>query len=158
MRTIGLWSADLHKIEQLQRADRWQESGEMLGRAARRLEQAGAEFLVLCSNTMHKVAAQIEVAVRIPLLHIADATAERIREAGLSRVALLGSCFTMEPEFYRGRLQEKHALEVLPRPRAIGKSFIGSSTKSCASDVCSKGPGPSTGGCSRTGSSGEPGG
>ncbi len=74
---ILLWSVDFHEIEQLQRADRWWESGEILGRAAQRLERAGAEFLVLCTNTMHKVAAQIEAAVRIPLLHIAYATAER---------------------------------------------------------------------------------
>jgi aspartate racemase len=77
------------------------------------VERAGAEFLVLCTNTMHKVAPQIEASVGIPLLHIADATAGRVKAAGLRRIGLLGTRFTMEEDFYRGRLEERHGLEVL---------------------------------------------
>jgi aspartate racemase len=109
---ILLYSVDFHEIEQLQQAGRWEESGELLSNAARALQSAGAEFLVLCTNTMHRVAPQVETHVSIPLLHIADATAERISFAGLRRVGLLGTRFTMEQEFYRGRLEERYGLEV----------------------------------------------
>jgi aspartate racemase len=113
---IVLHSVDFHEIEQLQHAGRWPEAGETLAGAARSLEGAGADFLVLCTNTMHRVAPQIEEAVTIPLLHIADATAVRIKAAGLQRVGLLGTRFTMEQEFYRGRLETRHDLEVLVPP------------------------------------------
>jgi aspartate racemase len=113
---IVLHSVDFHEIEQLQHAGRWPEAGETLAGAARSLEGAGADFLVLCTNTMHRVAPQIEEAVTIPLLHIADATAVRIKAAGLQRVGLLGTRFTMEQEFYRGRLENRHGLEVLVPP------------------------------------------
>ncbi len=102
---ILLYSVDFHEIEKLQQADRWDESGELLAKAAGCLERAGAEFLVLCSNTMHKVVSQIEAAASIPLLHIADATAERILSAGIGNVGLLGTSFTMEETFYRERLE-----------------------------------------------------
>jgi aspartate racemase len=84
-----------------------------LSTAARQIEAAGADFLVLCTNTMHRVAPQIETAIQIPLLHIADATAEAIKQRGLHTVGLLGTRFTMEQEFYAGRLREKHGLQVL---------------------------------------------
>jgi aspartate racemase len=107
-----LLSVDFQEIEVLQHQGRWAELGQMLGREARIIEEAGADFLVLCTNTMHLVAPAIEAAVQIPLLHIADATAHRIRAAGLTRVGLLGTRFTMEEAFYRERLQERHGLVV----------------------------------------------
>ncbi len=110
---VVLYSVDFHEIEQLQHAGDWVRAGALLADAARALESAGADFLVLCTNTMHKVAATIEGAVSIPLLHIADATAGEIRQAGLSTVGLLGTRFTMEQDFYRERLQRGHGLSVL---------------------------------------------
>jgi len=108
-----LYSVDFHDIERLQRAGEWEAAGRLLVEAARSLQAAGAEFLVLCTNTMHKVASAIEAAVRIPLLHIADPTALKIREAGYSKVGLLGTRFTMEQGFYIDRLQGCHGLQVL---------------------------------------------
>jgi aspartate racemase len=108
-----LYSVDFHEIERLQHAGSWEAAGELLAEAARRLELAGADLLVLCTNTMHKVAAAIEAAVAIPLFHIADPTAAEIKQAGFSTVGLLGTRFTMEQEFYRDRLQERHGLRVL---------------------------------------------
>jgi len=110
---LVLYSLDFHEIEQLQRSGDWQRAGALLGEAAVSLERAGAEFLVLCTNTMHKVADAIEQAVGIPLLHIADPTAEAIRAAGLQRVGLLGTRFTMEQPFYRERLENRHGIQVL---------------------------------------------
>ena len=110
---IVLYSVDFHEVEQLQHGGDWMAAGALLAKAAQALESAGADFLVLCTNTMHKVAPAIEAAVRIPLLHIADPTAEEIRKAGLSTVGLLGTRFTMEQEFYKDRLRERHGLKVL---------------------------------------------
>ena len=110
---ILLYSVDFHDIERLQHVGRWEEAGELLSNAARTLESASAGFLILCTNTMHRVAPQIEASVSIPLLHIADATAESISSSGLTRVGLLGTRFTMEQDFYRGRLEERHGLEVV---------------------------------------------
>jgi len=107
-----LFSVDFHEIEQLQHAGEWEKAGEVLAQAASALERAGAEGLVICTNTMHKVAAQVQSAVSIPLLHIADPTAAAIKAAGLTRIGLLGTRFTMEQDFYRKRL-ESHGLEVL---------------------------------------------
>jgi aspartate racemase len=115
---IVLYSVDFHEVERLQHAGDWEAAGAMLAGVARSLEAAGAEFLVLCTNTMHKVAASIEQAVAIPLLHIADPTAERIKRAGHSKVGLLGTRFTMEQAFYRDRLVERHGIEVLVPPPA----------------------------------------
>jgi aspartate racemase len=109
---IVLYSVEFHEIERLQREGRWTEAGEILADAARRLERAGAECLVICANTMHKVAPQIEEAVTIPLLHVADVTADRIRAAGMRTVGLLGTRYTMEMDFYRDRLKERHGIEV----------------------------------------------
>jgi aspartate racemase len=110
---IILYSVDFHDIEQLQRAGDWEAAGAILAEAAHSLETAGASFLVLCTNTMHKVASSIEAAVTIPLLHIADPTAVEIKESGHSTVGLLGTRFTMEQEFYRDRLSERHGLRVI---------------------------------------------
>lgn len=108
-----LYSVDFHEIEQLQRDGDWDAAGERLADAARHLRAAGADLLVLCTNTMHKVAPQIETAVPIPLLHIADATAAAILAAGHRSVGLLGTRFTMEQDFYRQRLQQRHGLQVI---------------------------------------------
>jgi len=110
---IVLYSVDFHDIEQLQHAGDWEAAGAILADAARSLEAAGSDFLVLCTNTMHKVAASIEAAVSIPLLHIADPTAAAIKQAGHSTVGLLGTRFTMEQAFYRDRLSERHGLQVI---------------------------------------------
>lgn len=109
---LVLYSVDFHDIERLQHAGDWQAAGALLGDAARAVAVAGADFLVLCTNTMHKVAPAIEAAVSIPLLHIADPSADAIHAAGLTNVGLLGTRFTMEQAFYRERLCERHGLTV----------------------------------------------
>ncbi|MFD8703797.1 aspartate/glutamate racemase family protein [Kitasatospora sp. NPDC059648] len=101
---LVLHSVDFADIERLQTAGRWEEAGAVLADAARSLEAAGADLLLICTNTMHKVADQVAAAVTVPLLHLADATADAVRAAGLRRVGLLGTAFTMEQDFYRGRL------------------------------------------------------
>jgi aspartate racemase len=108
-----LYSVDFHEIERFQHAGDWAAAGDLLADAARSLQLAGAQFLVLCTNTMHKVASAIEAAVEIPLLHIADPTAEKIKQAGFSKVGLLGTRFTMEQPFYSDRLRALHGLQVL---------------------------------------------
>jgi aspartate racemase len=110
---IAMLSVDFQEIETLQMAGDWQAAGEQLARAARQVQDAGADFLLICTNTMHKVAPQIEEAISIPLLHIADATAGRIKAAGLDTIGLLGTRFTMREDFYHGRLEVKHGLKVL---------------------------------------------
>ena len=112
-----LYSVDFDDIAAMQREGRWDDAGAELARCAKLLESAGAEGLVLCTNTMHKVAPAIEAAVAIPLLHIADATAAAICAAGLMRVGLLGTRFTMEQDFYRGRLAA-HGIEAIVPPPA----------------------------------------
>lgn len=109
---VVLYSVDFHEIAQLQADGHWVQAGELLAEAARSVERAGADCIVLCTNTMHKVAQGIESAVNIPFLHIADATAQAIREAGLSRVGLLGTRFTMEQDFYKQRLTNRHGITV----------------------------------------------
>ena len=108
-----MWSFDFAEIEALQHAGRWDKATELLIEAARRLERGGADFLLICTNTMHRMADDVQAAVAIPLLHIADPTAERIKAAGLNRVGLLGTAFTMEQDFYKGRLMAKHGLDVI---------------------------------------------
>ncbi|UFS70664.1 aspartate/glutamate racemase family protein [Geomonas sp. RF6] len=110
---LVLYSVDFHEIEQLQSSGEWVAAGEVLADAARALKAAGADFLVLCTNTMHKVYGAIEAAVDIPLFHIADAAAQAIKEKGISTVGLLGTRFTMEEAFYRERLRVDHGFEVL---------------------------------------------
>jgi aspartate racemase len=108
-----MYSVDFAGIEEMQRKGAWEEAGWVLADAAGRLERGGADFLVLCTNTMHKVADAVAGAVRIPLLHIADPTAKRVREAGVSTVGLLGTAFTMEQDFYKERLADRHGLTVV---------------------------------------------
>ncbi|GJI94270.1 racemase [Duganella caerulea] len=110
---VVLYSVDFHEIERLQHAGDWDAAGAMLADAARSLRAAGADFLVLCTNTMHKVAPAIEAAVDIPLFHIADPTAAAIKQAGHTKVGLLGTRFTMEQAFYKDRLRERHGLDVI---------------------------------------------
>jgi len=110
---IAMVSVDFQEIEKFQHIGDWDRAGELLGEAARRVEAAGAEFLVICTNTMHKVVPQIKQAINIPILHLADATARRIKECGIRTVGLLGTKFTMEQDFYKGRLIDKHGLDVI---------------------------------------------
>jgi aspartate racemase len=108
-----LWSFDFSEIERLQHAGDWDGLTARMVDAAQRLEAAGAELLLICTNTMHLMAPAVQAAVGIPLLHIADPTAERIKAAGLARVGLLGTAFTMEQDFYKGRLARQHGLQVI---------------------------------------------
>ena len=105
-------SVDFAEIEILQHQGRWAEAAEILMEAAKDLENGGADFIVLCTNTMHKVADELEASVKIPLLHIADATAQRVKDSGIQKIGLLGTRFTMEEEFYKGRLSRKYGLNV----------------------------------------------
>jgi aspartate racemase len=108
-----LWSFDFSEIEGLQHRGDWAGLTARMVEAARHLEAAGADVLLICTNTMHRMASAVQEAVKIPLIHIADPTAERIRAAGFSTVGLLGTAFTMEHDFYKGRLSEKHGLNVI---------------------------------------------
>jgi aspartate racemase len=108
-----LRSVDFAEIEQLQRAARWDDAGRRLAAEAQGLARAGAELIVLCTNTMHKVADAIDRAVDVPLVHIADTTAQAIRSARIETVGLLATAYTMEQDFYVGRLRDQHGLEVL---------------------------------------------
>jgi aspartate racemase len=110
---LVLYSVDFQEIEELQHAADWDEAGKVLAKAAHFLQLAGADFLVICTNTMHKVAPAIEREINIPILHIADATAAVIKGLGIRTVGLLGTRFTMEQDFYTGRLRERHGLQVL---------------------------------------------
>lgn len=108
-----MWSFDFAEIEALQHAGRWPDTAALMIDAAQRLERGGADFILICSNTMHRVADDVHAAINLPLLHIADPTAERIQSAGFTRVGLLGTAFTMEQDFYKGRLTDRHGLDVL---------------------------------------------
>ena len=110
---LVLYSVDFAEVEELQRMGQWETAGTLLAQAAQSLQAAGAQGLVLCTNTMHKVAGAIEAAVDVPLLHIADATALAVQAAGCTRVGLLGTRFTMEQDFYKARLIDRFGLEVL---------------------------------------------
>jgi aspartate racemase len=111
---LVLLSVDFHEIEVLQRAGNWAAAGEILADAARSLQAAGADFLVLCTNTMHTVAPAIQAAAHIPLLHIADPTAQAIQQAGFTRIGLMGTRFTMEQAFYIDRLKQQGLQVLLP--------------------------------------------
>jgi len=113
-----LLTVDFAEVETLQHSGQWDQLGVMLGDAARRLEQGGADFLVLCTNTMHKLAGSIAGAVGIPLLHIADAVAQAVLRSGQKRVGLLGTRFTMEETFYSDRLRERFGIETITPPTA----------------------------------------
>jgi len=109
---IAMFSVDFEPIEQLQHAGDWQGTAKILAEAALNIQAAGADVLLICTNTMHKVAPEIEAAIQIPLLHIADATAEVLVSEGIKKVGLLGTAFTMEQEFYKGRLINDYGLQV----------------------------------------------
>jgi len=111
---IIMYSVDFQQIEALQRSGDWQQAGQLLAEAAQALQRAGAQGLVLCTNTMHKVAAAITSATPLPLLHIADATAQQIRAQGLRRIGLLGTRFTMEQDFYKARLAAQDIDVLIP--------------------------------------------
>ncbi len=108
-----MYSVDFAGIERMQRENKWEEMGQYLAQVARRLESSGADFILLCTNTMHKSADEIQAAIRVPLLHIVDATAERIQVKGLQTVGLLGTRYTMEEDFYKKRLTDAFGLNVI---------------------------------------------
>ena len=108
-----MWSFDFDAIKHLQHQGEWDKLAEAMKQAAIRLERGGADLLVICTNTMHRLADAVSSAVSLPLLHIADPTAEKIKAAGLQRIGLLGTAFTMEQDFYKGRLQQNHGLDVI---------------------------------------------
>ncbi len=108
-----MYSVDFAPMEVLQRQGRWQEAAQCLIEAAQNVERAGADFVVLCTNTMHKVADDIQANITIPLLHIADATAQKVRAANIKTIGLLGTRFTMEEDFYKGRLSHNYGLDVI---------------------------------------------
>jgi len=108
-----MWSVDFAEVAELQHAGRWAEATSLVIEGARRLQLGGADFLVICTNTMHLMAEEVQASVDLPLLHIADPTAERIVASGFSRVGLLGTAFTTEQDFYKGRLASRHGLDVL---------------------------------------------
>ncbi len=118
-----LWSFDFAEIEELQHRGDWVSLEALMIDAARRLEAGGAEVLLICTNTMHKMADAVQSAVGVPLLHIADATAEAVKTANITRVGLLGTAFTMEQDFYKGRLARHHGLDVII-PDAADRSTI----------------------------------
>jgi aspartate racemase len=108
-----MWSVDFGEIERLQHRGEWDRLANEMKDAALRLERGGADFVVLCTNTMHRLADAVVSAVEIPLLHIADPTAQRIKAAGFERIGLLGTAFTMEQDFYKGRLRDHYGLDVM---------------------------------------------
>lgn len=120
---ILLYSVDFAEIEALQHAGDWDAAAEVLVCAAQNLERGGADCVLICTNTMHKVAPQIRASVGIPLIHIADATALALQQAGVTTVALLGTAYTMEQDFYKGRLTDQFGLKVLT-PDAADRSTV----------------------------------
>ncbi|KAK1813212.1 hypothetical protein LTR12_012401 [Friedmanniomyces endolithicus] len=118
-----MWSFDFGEIEALQHAGRWDDATALMIDAAKRLERGGADFFLICTNTMHLMADQVQSAVHIPLLHIADPTAERIKAQDIKRIGLLGTAFTMEQDFYKGRLQHRFGLDVLI-PKADDRATV----------------------------------
>ena len=110
---IALVSVDFHPIEALQKEGNWDKTAAILKKAASDIEKAGADFILICTNTMHLVAPEVEAEISIPLLHIADATAQDIVNTGIKKIGLLGTAFTMEKDFYKGRLENKYGLDVI---------------------------------------------
>ena len=110
---VCLYSVDFHEIEQLQHQGKWAETADILAKAAQAVEAGGADVFLICTNTMHKVAAEVQAAVNIPMIHIADATAKGLLAGGITKVGLLGTAFTMQQEFYKGRLTSEFGIQVL---------------------------------------------
>jgi len=117
------WSFDFAEIEALQHQGRWDAATALMVDAAQRLERGGADLILICSNTMHRMATEIEAAIKIPLVHIADPTAQRIKAAGFHRIGLLGTAYTMEQDFYKGRLAAQHGLDVIV-PEADDRAVV----------------------------------
>ena len=120
---IAMISLDFAPIEKMQKTGDWDASAVVLSDAAKRIEAAGADFLLICTNTMHIVAPQIEENINIPILHIADATADVIKSNGIKKVGLLGTAFTMEKDFYKGRLESKHDISVIT-PDEVDRKIV----------------------------------
>lgn len=118
-----MYTVNFHDVKEMQHAERWGDAAAVLVDAAERLERGGADCVVICTNTMHKLADQVQAAVEIPLIHIADATAEKVRAEGIKKVGLLGTAFTMEQDFYKGRLAQKFGLEVVV-PEASKRQLV----------------------------------
>jgi len=118
-----MYSVDFAEIEPLQHQGKWNEATQILIAAARSVEAGGADFVIFCTNTMHKSADEVQKHLRIPILHIADATAQTIKAVGMKKVGLLGTKFTMEEDFYKGRLVQKHNLEVIV-PKAEAREVV----------------------------------
>jgi len=108
-----MYSVEFAEIEELQHQNQWDKLAEIMVEAGRSLERGGADFVIICTNTMHKLYDEVQQSIKIPMLNIADATAEKIKTEGIDRIALLGTRFTMEEDFYKGRLVEKYGLEVM---------------------------------------------
>jgi aspartate racemase len=120
---ILMYSVDFEEIEKVQHQGKWDEATKLMIEAARRLEKGGVDFVVICSNTMHKMSGEVQKNIGIPLLHIGDATAEKIKEASFKKVGLLGTRFTMEEDFYKGRLIGRYGLEVV-LPDEKGRQIV----------------------------------
>jgi len=120
---IALWSVDFAEIERMQISGEWEKAGEHLAGAAKRLERAGADMILICANTMHKVADAVAGAVRIPLIHIVDAAAGEIKRKGVKRPLLLATGYTMEQDFYVGRLRDRHGIDVRV-PNASDRALV----------------------------------
>ena len=118
-----MYSLDFEEVEKLQHQGKWDEATRLMIDAALRIEKAGADFIVICTNTMHKMAEEVQKSINTPLLHIVDATAEKIKARGVRKVGLLGTRFTMEEDFYKGRLLKKHGIEVII-PEEEGRRII----------------------------------
>lgn len=116
---IVLYSVEFSEIEECQASGQWDKSAEILEDAAKKLEAAGAELIVICTNTMHKVADQIQSGISVPVIHIADATADKLEEAGVKKVALLGTRYTMTEDFYKSRLVKRGFEVLVPDPEGI---------------------------------------
>ena len=115
-----MYSVEFAEIEELQHQNQWDKLAEIMIEAGRSLERGGADFVIICTNTMHKLYDEVQQSIKIPMLNIADATAEKIKTEGIDRIALLGTRFTMEEDFYKGRLVEKYGLEVMiPSPEQM---------------------------------------
>ncbi|MCC7450087.1 MAG: aspartate/glutamate racemase family protein [Anaerolineae bacterium] len=120
---VLMWSFNFTEIEALQSSGRWDEATVRMIEAAQRLERGGADFIVICANTMHRMADEVQAQIAIPILHIADATAEQIKRAGLHRIGLLGTRYTMEEPFYKDRLIDRFRLEVIV-PNVVDRQMI----------------------------------
>jgi aspartate racemase len=118
-----MYSVDFEEIEKVQHQGKWEEATKLMIEAAQNLEKGGVDFVVICSNTMHKMSGEVQKNIGIPLLHIGDATAEKIKEASFKKVGLLGTRFTMEEDFYKGRLIGRYGLEVV-LPDEKGRQIV----------------------------------